>query len=158
MASLVYNTAAKEMWDDTVDLLNDPIKVALLGTATVYSPNVDDDVADTGGAADALDAEISATNYTGGWGGAGRKTLASKTITADKTNDRAEFDAADVTWTSLGGAANATIEAAILIKEGVANDTTTRLIAYIDLTNTTTDGSNFSIQWDAEGILQLRTV
>src|SRR3990167_9100345 len=146
MASLVYNTAATEMWSDTVDLLNDTIKVMLVTNA--YTPNVDDDVVDAGGGADALDAEIVATNYTGAYGGAGRKTLASKAITVDKTNDRAEFDAADVTWTSLGGAANATIEAAILIKEGVANDTTTRLIAYIDLTNTTTDGSNFTIQWD----------
>lgn len=156
MASFVYNTAAKEIADGTIDLLNDTIKVMLVTSS--YTANRDDDVVDAGGANDPVDHEIVATNYTGGWGGAGRKTLASKAITTDKTNDRGEFDATDVTWTSLGGAQNATIAAAILIKEGVANDTTSRLIAYHDLTDTPTNGGNITIVWDAEGIIQFSTV
>jgi len=156
MASFVYNTAATEMWDGTVDLLNDTIKVMLVTSS--YTPDRDDDIVDAGGANDAVDHEIVATNYTGGWTGAGRKTLASKTITVDKTNDRAEFDAADLTWTSIGGAANATIAAAIVIKEGVSDDTTSRLIAYLDITDTPTNGGNITLQFDAEGIIQLSTV
>jgi len=149
MASLVYNTAKKEIFDGTIDLTAADIKVMLIGTATPYTPDADHDTVDQ-----ASGSELSATNYTGGFAGAGRKAFASPAIAVDKTNDRAEFDATDLTWTSLGGAANDTVEAAIIIRE-VTNDAGSRLIAYIDLTNTTTDGSNFTIQWDAEGILQL---
>lgn len=153
MANVMYNTAKKEIMDGTVDLLSDAIKVMLVNST--YTPNADDDAVDAGGASDPLDAEINATNYTGGWGGSGRKPLASKAITVDKPNDRAEFDAADLIWSSLGGAQNDTVVGAILIKEGGVDDTTSRLIAYIDFTDTPTNGGDFTIQWNAEGILQL---
>lgn len=153
MASFVYNTAAKEMWDGTVDLLNDTIKVMLVDST--YSPDRDDDVVDAGGGSDAADAEISVSGYTGGYGGAGRKTLGTKAITTDKTNDRAEFDAANSSWTALGS--GATIVGAIVIKEGPSADTASRLIAYLDFTDTATNGGDFTLQYDAEGIIQLAT-
>jgi len=153
MASLVYNAAKKEIGDGTIDLVNDAaIKVMLVNST--YTPNADDLVVDAGGASDAIDAEITATNYTGGFAGAGRKALGGKAWAQDDANDRAEFDANDLTWSAIGGAANDTIVGAIIIKE-ITDDTQSRLIAYIDHADTTTNGGDFTIQWNAEGVLQL---
>ncbi len=155
MANLIYNTAKVEMWDGTVDLLVNTIKILLVSNAVAYSPDIDDDVVDAGGANDVIDAESNVTNYARGWNAAGRKTLASTAITVDKANDRAEFDAVDVTWTALGNGSNQTVVAGVITKEGGANDTTSRLIAYIDFTDFTTNGADFTLQWDTEGIMQL---
>lgn len=149
--SLVYNTAKKEIMDGTIDLLVDTIKVMLV--TSLYVVNADDTVVDTGGAADPVDAELTGTGYVKGWGAAGRKALASKTATVDNVNDRAEFDAADLTWALINAG---TAAAAILIKEGGANDTTSRLIAYIDTGGFpfVTNGGDMIVTWNAEGILQ----
>lgn len=154
MASFVYNKAAQELADGTIDLLTDSIKTMLV--TSQYTPARTDLVVDAGGANDALDAEISVSGYTGGWGGSGRKALASKAVVVDQANNRAEFSAGDLTWTSLGS--GATIAAMLLIKEGGSNDTTSRLIAYLDVTNTATNGGNIAFNFDAEGIIQFSTV
>lgn len=154
MASFVYNKAAQELADGTIDLLTDTITMMLV--TSQYSAARSDLVVDAGGANDALDAEISVSGYTGGWGGSGRKALASKTVVVDQANNRAEFSAANPTWTSLG--TGATIAAMLLVKEGVSNDTTSRLIAYLDVTDTPTNGGNVGFTFDAEGILQFSTV
>jgi hypothetical protein len=150
MASLVYNTAKQLMADGTIDLDTNTIKVMLVTSA--YTPNADHDYVDEGGASDPCDAEIDVTGYTRGFNGAGRKTLANADVTTDKANDRAEFDADDLTWTALGS--GATIAGAILIKEGTS-DTNSRLIAYIDVTDTATNGGDITLQFNAQGILQL---
>jgi hypothetical protein len=154
MASFVYNTAAGDMWQDVVDLLNDVIKVGL--STSVHTVDRDDDFLDDGTASDFSSGELTGTGYAAGFGGAGRKTLASKTITVDKTNDRAEFDAADLTWTAInaGTAAQATV-----LKE-ITNDPASKLIANIDTGGfpVVTNGGDLTITWNAEGILQLSTV
>lgn len=154
MPTFVYNKAAEEIATGTIDLLNDTIKTMLVNST--YSAARTDLVVDAGGANDALDAEISVSGYTGGWGGSGRKSLTSKTLTVDQPNNRAEFDAADLTWTALGS--GATIAAMILIKEGGSNDTTSRLIAYLDVTDTSTNGGDITFTFDSQGIIQFSTV
>lgn len=154
MPSFVYNKAAQEMADGTIDLLTDTIKTMLV--TSQYSPARTDLVVDAGGANDPVDAEINVTGYTRGWNGAGRKALASKTIVVDQANNRAEFSAGNLTWTSLGS--GTTIAAMVLVKEGVSNDTTSRLIAYLDVTDTPTNGGNIAFTFDAEGIIQFSTV
>lgn len=146
MASFWYNKAVQEVLTGAIDLDSNTLKVMLVNST--YTPNNDDDVVDAGGASDAVDAEITATNYTRGWGGAGRKT-ASITITEQDANNRAVVVFSDITWTALGGATNDTVVGAILIKEGGANDTTSRLIAYWDLSDTATNGGNFVLSMDA---------
>ena len=153
MASGAFSTGIKEWLDGTIDYLVDTIKVLLVSTATAYTYNPDDDVVDAGGANDVVDAESNVTNYTRGWGGSGRKTLASKTITVNDANNRVEVDAADVTWTALGGGTNQTLEAAVVIKEGGANDTTSRLLAYLDPSNVTTNGGDITLQFASNGFL-----
>lgn len=94
-------------------------------------------------------AEITATNYTGGFGGAGRKSAA-RSVSVDSTNHvvRIIF-AADFSWTALGGATNDTIAAAVLVKEGTS-DADSRLIAYFNLaTALTTNGSDITLTRDA---------
>lgn len=149
--SFLYNLAKKELLDGTIDLLVDTIKVMLVTSS--YVANADDDVVDAGGANDAVDHELSGTGYVAGWGAAGRKTLGTKAIAEDDPNDRAEFDAADLVWSAINAG---TAAAAIIIKEGGANDTTSRLIAYIDTGGfpITTNGGDLNVNWNAEGILQ----
>jgi hypothetical protein len=156
MASGAHNKGVTDLLDGTSPYLTTTLKVMLLGTATPYTYNPDNDVVDAGGANDPLDAEIAVTGYVGGWGGAGRKTLASKTVTENDTNNRVEFDAADVSWTGL--AAGATIEAAEVIREGGANDTTSRLFVYLDPTNLATNGSDVTLQFPANGFLHFNIV
>lgn len=160
MASFVYNLAAKEIVDGTIDLDTDTIKVMLLGTsAATYAPDRDHDVIDNGGndTTDPSFCEAVATNYTGGFAGAGRKT-ATIAVVEDDANDRAKVNITDLTWTALGGASNDTITAAILIKE-VTNDTASRLIAYLDFTNTPTNGSDFTLDFDGtDGAIRFNTI
>lgn len=157
MANFAYNTGIKEVADGTVDLISDTIK-AMLCTSS-YVADRDDDVVDAAGANDPVDHEINATNYTAGWGGAGRKTLGSKAWAVDKPNDRGEFDCADITWTALGNGTNDTISQMLIIKEGGADDTTSRLILRVDNPFPhTTNGGDLTLQVNAEGLLQLGTV
>lgn len=151
MASVAYTSGVREMLAQNIDYLTDTIKLMLVGTATPYTPNVDDDFVDAGGANDPVDAEINVTGYAPGWGGAGRKTLASKTITVDDSNNRVTMDAADATFTALG--AGATIAAGIVIKEGGANDTTSQMITYQDVTDTATNGGDIVIQFATNGFM-----
>jgi len=160
MADVFYNTAKHKMWSHAtlgINLLSDTIKCMLTSTATPYTPDDDDDFVDESGANDPIDAEAVVTNYTGGFAGAGRKTLASKAVVTDKTNARAEFDCADITWTALGNGSNQTIAHAIFIKE-ITNDAASPLIALFDFSDFTTNGSDFTLQFDAEGALHLTSM
>lgn len=142
MSDHLYVTGSKELWDGTIDLLTDAVKMLLLNAG--YTSDPDDDVVDASGSDDVVDHEVSGTGYTAGWGESGRKALASKTITADKANNRSAFDAADLTWTSLGADCGAITEAC-LIKEGGANDTTSRLISHHDFA-VTPNGGDITMQ------------
>lgn len=94
--------------------------------------------------------ELSGTGYTGGFGGSGRKALASRTITVAASN-LIQLDAADVTWSAI----NAGTIAGILIgQKGSASDATAIPLAFIDLTDTPTNGGDITIQWSASGIIE----
>jgi hypothetical protein len=154
MATFAYNKGMTDIFDGTIDLLTTTLKIMLVDAS--YVPDRADDAVTASGAGAA---EIVATNYTGGWGGSGRKTLANKTVTEDDANDQVEFDnTVDLTWTAIGGATDDTITGAILIREGASNDTTSRLIAYYDVADVTTNGSDYQLVFDAEGLLKVQTV
>lgn len=163
MANFVYNTAATEIVDQVINMETDTIEIMLVTSG--YVADRDDDFVEEG-ANDANEHEITATNYTGGHAGAGRHTAnTSGAWTVDKANDRAELDATDpAVWTSLGNAMNAVIKACLVIKRGTADDTTARLIVHIDTSSGspslpfTTNGSNFTLNYNAEGIVQVSTV
>jgi hypothetical protein len=113
----------------------------LLGTGTPYTPDPDHRFVSSVAAS-----EISVSGYTGGFGGSGRKALATRTLVVDDANDRGAFDAADVTWTALG--AGNTISYVVLFKE-LTSDALSPLIALYDVTDTPLNGSDITIQWSS---------
>lgn len=131
-----------------VDVIADTIKVMLVTSGYTFNP--DDRFVSSAAAS-----EISVTGYTGGFGGSGRKTLASRTLSADDTNNWAAFDAADVTWTALGS--GATIAAAIVFKE-LTSDALSPMIAYFDIADTPTNGGDITIQWASSPAVALITL
>ena len=149
MVSFAYGLAMELIVEQTLDLLANTIKVGL--SDATHVPNKDDQFLDDVGADDFIDGELSGTGYVGGFGGSGRLTLASKTVVYDTVNDRVEFDAADVTWTAINAG---TIVQASLLKE-ITSDAASPIIVNVDVADTVTNGGDITIQWDAQGILQL---
>jgi hypothetical protein len=151
MASGAFTSGVAKMLDGTSPFLTTTYKVLLVSTTTPYTYNVDDDVVDAGGANDVVDAETNVAGYARGWGGAGRKPLASKTFAVNDATNRVEMDAADLTWTALG--AGETLEAAVAVVEGGANDTTSQLGIYLDAPNVATNGQDVTLQFASGGLL-----
>jgi hypothetical protein len=143
MASLVYNIGSHQLQNRTVDFVSDTIEIILVKSS--YTPNKDD----TNSVYAA--AEISGVSgYVGGYNGAGRKALGTKTITNDTTNDRTVYDAADPTAWTLG--TGDTIGGAIIGKKGAANDSTAVPLFFLDFADIPTNGSTFTLQFHADGI------
>ncbi len=128
MADFLYNTASADLWNGTTDFITDSdIKMGLATSS--YVADRDNDFLEEA-ANDFNEHELSGGNYTAGFGGAGRKVLASKSITVDKSNDRAYADCADITWTALGAAAGTPSQAITL--EERTNDADSALLAHHD--------------------------
>lgn len=144
MASHMFNKAKQLIASGGIDLDTDDIRVALCMTNTTADTENDGD--SYVGDLTTLD-EMDGANYV-------RKQLANEAVNLDDPNDRAEFDADDVTWSSLGAGTRSM--AGALIYKHVTNDADSPLIAWVEFAApVTADGSNFTIQWNAEGILQL---
>lgn len=141
MATQVYNSFKLKLIDNStkIDLSSDTIKIALVTSTYVPSADNHDFFND-------ITNEVSGAGYT-----AGGATLASKTVTQDNTNDKAVFDAADVTWTT----SSITARGAILYKStGVSS--TSPLIGYIDFgADKTSDGGTFQITISTSGLLNI---
>lgn len=145
MASAWYNKGKYDVMGGSTNLTASGIKCMLVSTGYTFDPDhhfISDVVAN----------EISVVNYTGGFNGSGRKLLTAKTINEDDVNDLAYFDAADVTWTSLG--VGATIGGTVIVRELTA-DSNSILIAFMDLTDTATNGGDITVSWNVSGILKI---
>lgn len=152
MASGAHQTGLAHTQDGTNPFLTTTWKALLLATSPAYTYDPDTKLVDAGGANDIADAELATVaGYTRGWGGSGRKTLASKTISVNDANNRVEWDCADITWTALG--AGQTIEAVSIVKEGGANDTTSEPLAYLDPSNVAPNGGDVTLQIASNGFL-----
>lgn len=146
MASLVYNNTLLMLGKAELDFIEgqDDIRVALLMTNTTADTEEETALMN---AFTTLD-EMDGANYA-------RKTLASQAFAIDTTNDRAEFDHEDLTWTALGNGTRA-IQGLLLLKH-VTNDTDSIPLAFIEFASTQNPGgSDFTVQVNAEGMLQLR--
>jgi hypothetical protein len=135
----MYNRAIKEILDRTLDITTG-VKAMLVDDA--YTFDADQDFVSSVAAN-----EISATNYAGGFGGAGRKA-ATLTFEEQDASNRGVIKIGNLTWTALGGAVNDTVGGLILIKE-ITNDAASKLIAYLPLADTPTNGSDFGVTFDA---------
>ena len=122
----------------TINLVADTIKVALLTSS--WTPSV---------SANAHWSDISANEVTGTGYVAGGATLGSKSVTFSGATTT--FTAANTTW------ASSTITARYAaIYKSTGTSSTSALIGYIDFgSNQSSSGGNFTIAWNASGILTL---
>ena len=142
MASNLYQEGILRIINRNIDIAADTIKVMLVGSG--YTPNKDHQFV-----SDVVGSELSGTGYTGGYGGSGRKALASKVMGKSDSTDKAYIDAADSTWTAINAG---TIAWAIVFKE-ITNDASSPVIANVDVADIVTNGGDVTIQWDAAGIV-----
>jgi hypothetical protein len=156
MANFWFNTGKLRCWAGAtgeIDLINDAAVKVLAHEATTGADTDDEFLGDYIGTA----TEVTSTGYTGGFNGAGRKALASKALAVDQVNNRAEFDCANVTWSSISQAAAETWVGFTIVKE-ITNDAASPVIAFID-TGTgiplTPNGSDITLTIDAEGLLHI---
>jgi len=154
MAEFWYNVAKAQCLAGAtgeIDLINNEIVVIAL-EADAEDPT-DEDVAELLASAAA---EVTSTGYTGGFEGAGRLSLASKAIAVDQGNSRAEFDCADLTWSSISQADSEQWLAFVIAKE-LTDDASSPLIAHLEPSGVplTPNGSDIKITIDAEGLLHI---
>lgn len=145
MASVVLNEFKRASAAAEIDLNADDMRILLLMSNTTADTQNDGVV----NLADytTLD-EMDGANYV-------VKALANEAVNKDDANDRAEFDADDVTYTALGDGTRA-VQGVELYKHVDGTDANDLACAFIQFsTNQNPGGSDFSIQWSAEGILQL---
>lgn len=141
--SFAYTRAKAKLISGDIDLNTHDIRALLVMTNT--TADTEEDTEFISGVA-TLD-EMNGANYA-------RQALANEAVAADLVNNRGEFDADDITFTSLGVGTRQV--AAVVIFRFVTNDADSPLIGYIDTGGFPlwTNGGNLSIQWNAEGILQ----
>ena len=121
MASAMYSAAKEDFLGAAINMSSDTIQVRLVSTGYTFSA-AHTSMSDT-------------TSYKLNTD----QTLGSKTIT------NGVFDAANVTWSSV--ASGSTIGGAVIFKFNT-DDAGSTPIAYIDLTDTATNGGDASITWD----------
>lgn len=135
VAAKVYAKAQKALANKEIDFDTDTVKVMLCTSS--YTPNQG-----THDYKDDVTNEVSGTGYT-----SGGATLASKT--ANVSGNVLTLDAADVTWSTSTITAR---YAVVYIDTGSAS--TSPLLAYVDFgSDVTSSGGNFTITWDATGIV-----
>ena len=146
MASLAYTPAKTKLASGEIDLAagGDDIRVILVMSNTTADTEEDKDFV---GDLTTLD------QYDGA--NESRKALANEAVNEDAANDRAEFDADDITWTALGVGTRQAV--GMVVFKFVTNDADSPLIAYIDTGGFPFDGNggDVTITWNAQGILQV---
>ena len=146
MASVIYNEFKRASAAGEIDLNVDDIRLKLLMNNTTADTENDGIVAV---------ADFTTLAETAGANADNQKALANEAVNKDDANDRAEFDADDPTWPALGNGANP-IQGALVFKRVDGNDANDLVIAFIDFAaDQSPGGSDFTINFDAEGILQL---
>jgi len=84
-----------------------------------------------------------------------RKALANEAVNQDDPNNRAELDADDITWTSLGVGARQAV--GMVVFKFVTNDADSIPILFVDSGGFPFDGdgTNLIVAWNVEAIAQL---
>ncbi len=144
----IFDRTAASVGEPPLDLLLDRVLIALMQTS--YTPNIDTDEQFD----DISASEISALGYVAR---GDSNPLAGKGIVVDNTNDRSEFDATDLVYSSIGGGPDDTFDQIVVMREqdAGATDANTELIATVVVPSTTTNGGNITLVFDAEGLLHI---
>lgn len=145
MASVVYHDAISRMMKGDLDFDEGQadIRCKLYMTNTTAATDVDAvNIADFG-----TEDEMDGAGYV-------VKTFSSQAVTDDDANNRAEFDAEDLTWTSLGNGTRE-IDGALIYEHVDGTDANDRVVAYVEFASSVNPGGgDFTITWDGEGIIQ----
>lgn len=139
MASFVTNRAKADFAKGLLDWDAPASIKAMLVTATNDADKDNDYIGDI-----VTLAELSGSGYVGGFGGAGRTTLANTSVEQDESNEWAALKADNVLWSQI----NAGTAAAVLVVKEVTNDADSILIAKLEFTPVVTNGGDFTIKWD----------
>lgn len=143
MASFTYNIGSLKHADRTLDFAADTIEVVIVKAS--YVPNKDDT-----GATPAASEITGVSGYVGGFGGAGRKVLAGKSIASDTALDRTGFFATNPSAYTIG--AGDTIGGFVVQKKGSASDATAIPLFFLDVVDFATNGIAFQLSFDASGV------
>ncbi|WP_425618055.1 hypothetical protein NA78x_001748 [Anatilimnocola sp. NA78] len=142
MASHLFNEWKQQLLRDYLASSDDIRLIGVMSNTTADTDN--DDIVYVGDIG-TLD-EFNGANYS-------RPALASEVVNEDDTGDEAEFDAADVTLTALGAGTRSL--AGWVMYRHVTNDADSPVIGYLEYaTPKTPDGSDFVVQWNAEGLIK----
>lgn len=146
MASAIPNSAKERLLNGGIDLNTDDIRARLCMTNTTCDTQVDaiNDLADY--------TTIDPCNATG----YADVALASEAVAADDANDRAEFDATDISFTGLGGDASRDYQGVLLYKYVDGTNANDIPLCFIDFSaDIPLQATQVNVPWNAEGILQL---
>lgn len=143
MASIWYTKGLARLQGGATGAINwntaTNIKVMLLTGGVAYTPDKDHEFV-----SDVVTSEADGSGYVGGFGGAGRKALASKTVTGDTATDRVNYNAANPSsWTALT-LSNGSITHVIVMAE-VTNDAASPLLACLDPADLVTNGGDVGL-------------
>jgi len=140
----VYQVAKADFLKADIDLVDDTIKVGLVGG---YTLDEDGHTTWTAVKSAATGGELSGTGYS-----AGGATLASNSVTATGTGTgttvKGKFDADNVTWSSVSCG---TPSHAVMYDD---THTAKHVIAAWEVT-TATNGGNYTLTWNASGIITI---
>jgi len=145
MASAVPNSAKTRLMNGGLNLASDDIRARLVMTNTTCDTEVDaiNDLADYT-TIDVADA----TSYA--------DVELTESVAVDEVNNRAEFDATDISFSGLGGDATRAYQGVLLYKYVDGTDANDLPVAFIEFTATIpATATQVNVQWNAEGILQL---
>lgn len=146
MASAIPNSAKANLINGTIDLNTHDIRARLVMTNTTCDTEVD--AINTLSNYTTID-PCDATGYAD-------VALASEAVNVDDTNNRAEFDATDITFSGLGGDATRALQGVLLYKYVDGTNTNDIPVCYVDFPATKpSTTTSLTVTWDAEGILQL---
>ncbi len=145
MASVIYNEALRAIAAGEIDLNAADIRARLCMTNTTCDTENDGvvelvdfttiDIADATGYAD-IDMDGLAVNK-------------------DDPNDRAEFDANDLTFSGLSGDATRDYQGVLLYVYVDGTNTNDKAVAFIDFTSDIPkEATQVTVPWDAQGIIQ----
>lgn len=144
---MIGNAALKAIVDGTIDLNSSDIRAILVMTNTTADTEQDSTEFVFVGDLTTLD-ECDADGYA-------RVALSGEAVNIDDVNNRAEFDANDISFAGLAGDATRDFQGVVLYKH-VTNDADSPILCFIDFTaDVTKAATTVNVPWNAEGILQI---
>jgi hypothetical protein len=146
MASAIPNSAKANIINGTIDLNSHDIRARLCMTNTTCDTEVD--AINTLSNYTTID-PCDATGYAD-------VQLSTEAVNVDDTNDRAEFDAVDLSFTGLSGDATRAIQGVLLYKYVDGTNANDIPLCFVDFAaDIPATATQIDVPWDAEGILQV---